>query len=252
MSFILSGVLVSLLILNFQEFGKNQEAQILEAGNSFGNLPVKLSKGLVNSFDLLGSSGKIIFYEKIDSMIYEIGLDGSNKKELTKLPGASEISFSPNSQEFIASIKDASGLGKAYFNLANSQKVNLDKRIKNVAFSPDGKKIVYHFYDDRANEGNISISNPDGSDFINIFKTRSKNMELIWPKNDLIVFNPGTNDDSSSAFSIKPDGKEFRKLSETEYLTYFEEKTKKEITSLGKDYLMFINAKDGKLYSLRL
>ncbi|TSC91141.1 MAG: hypothetical protein G01um10142_80 [Parcubacteria group bacterium Gr01-1014_2] len=260
---VLSGVLASLLFLNFQEFGKNQKAQILETDNKLSNLPVKISKGLVDYFNLNGS-GKVIFYEKLDSMVYEASLDGKSKKELARIPGVSEVIFNPVSLEIIATIRDTDGLGKSYFNLENNQKIKLDQRIRNAAFSPDGANLAYFFYDENYNEGNISISKPDGSDFINIFKTRSKNLKILWPAKDLIVFYPETENSELSAFSIKPDGKEFKRLMESEYLAYSNQKPKEEILkNLGieasnikldllETHLVFINAKDGKLYSLKI
>jgi len=263
LTFVLSGTLISLLVLNFQELGKNQEAQIFETDKNLNNLPVKISKGSINSFDFKSNSNKVLFYEKIDSMVYEAELDGKNKKELARIPGASEVLFSPSGQELIATIKDINGLGKSYINLENNQKVRLDKRIGSIAFSPDGKKIAYLFYDERTGEGNISISSPDGSDFINIFKTRSSNLKLVWPENDAIIFYLESENNEILAFSIKSNGKEFRKLSETKYLIYFGKKPEEILKNLGiealvaklsplKDYLIFINAKDGKLYSLNL
>ena len=264
LTFVLFGVLVSLLVLNFQELNKNQKAQILNTGGSLNNLPIKISKGPVNSFYLKSSSNKIVFYEKIDSMIYEATLDGKNKKEMVRITGASEILFSPNEIELIATIKDKDGIGKTYFNLEKNKKIKLDGRIKSAAFSPDGANLAYFFYDERYDEGNISISKPDGSDFMNIFKTRSKNLKLLWPAKDLIVFYPETENSEILAFSIKPDGKEFRKLPEAEYLIYLNQKPKEEILkNLGieasnikldllESHLVFINAKDGKLYSLKI
>lgn len=258
--FVLGGVLVSLLTLNFQKLGENQKAQVLDTNDDFKNLPIKLSKGSINSFSLQNNSGKIVFYEKLDSMVYEISADGKNKKEIVKIPNASEILFSPSNKELIATLEDNEGLIKIYFNLETNQKIRLDKRIKNAAFSPDGKKLAYHFYD-RIGDGNISVSKPNGSDFINIFKTRNENLKLIWPENDLIVFYPEEN--QSLVFSIKPDGKDFQKLPEAEYSIYFDkpkqeilknmgiEATNIKLSPLG-DYLIFINAKDGKLYSLRI
>lgn len=264
LTFILSGILIILVTLNFQEFGKNEKAQILETDDNLNNLPVRISKGMVSSFDFENSLNKIVFYEKADSMIYEAASDGKNKKELAKIPGASEIVFSPNNKELIATIKETDRFVKYYFNLENNQKVKLDRRIKTVIFSPDGKKIAYHFYDGGAGEGNISVSNPDGSGFINIFKTRSNSIKLLWPENDSIIFYQESENNEILAFSIKPDEKEFRKLPETEYLIYLNQKPKEEILknlgikaleiklSFSKDYLIFINAKDGKLYSLNL
>lgn len=263
LTFVLGGTLITLLVLNFQELEKKQKAQILGIENGSNNLPIKISKGIVNSFDFKGSSNKIIFYEKLDSMVYEIELDGKNKKELARIPGVSEIVFSSNGKEFIATIKNKNELDKTYFNLETNQRIKWDKRVKSVVFSPDNKSLAYFFYNEETEEGNISISKPNGSDFINILKTRNKNLKLLWPENDLIILLPETENNQSLAFSIKPDGKEFQKLLEAETLIYFSEEQQEVLKNLGietsdtklsplKDYLIFINAKDRKLYSLKI
>ena len=72
-------------------------------------------------------------------------------------------------------------------------------------------------------------------------------------------------DDPSLAFSIAPDGKEFQRISEKELNSYLEEGPKEMniLKNLGletinvklsplKDYLIFVNAKDKKLYSLKI
>jgi Tol biopolymer transport system component len=259
---VLIGILISLLALNFQGFRKDQKAQIIETDDNFNNPPLRISKGSVNYFSLKNGANKIIFYEKIDSMVYEADSDGRNKKEVARIPNAYEITYSPAGTELIIVIKEKDGDEKSYFNLETNQKVRLDKRIKNTVFSPDGKNIAYLFYDEKSGEGNISVSKPNGSDFKIIFKTRNDDFKVLWPKNDLIVFYSGKTNKISS-FSIRPDGTEFQKLPESEYFVYSDEKSEEILKELKieaadaklsplKDYLIFVNANDRKLYSLKL
>lgn len=263
--FVLSGALVSLLVLNFQKPGKGQQAQILGAqSNALKNYPVKISRGVVNFFGLKNGSGKVVFYEELDSIVYELDFDGRNKKELARIPDASDFVFSPNGKELVATLSENGSSKKTYFNLENNRKIELDKNIDSVAFSPDGKKLAYHFYDSKNGEGGILISESGGSDFKNIFRTRIKNLNLFWPKSELIIFfSKGEN--NPPVFSITPDGKEFLRMAEEELISYLNQEMKEmdifrelgiEATEIKlsplKDYLIFINAGDGKLYSLGL
>ena len=234
--FVLAGTLISLGFLNFHKIDKNQSAQILLGQyNSPVNLPVKLSKGEVDYFTV-NNRGRVVFYEKLDSMVYETNLDGKNKKLLTKIPNASDIIFSPDGQKLIALVS-----GKKYlFDLLNNQKVELNKKINMTSFSPSSEKIAFY----TPNENSISISNPDGSDSLTILKTRISNLRLLWPEPDLIIFYPEQEISSFSlAFSITPDGKDFKKITQEEINSY---------TEKNRDHSLFINPNDGKLYFLRL
>jgi hypothetical protein len=55
-----------------------------------------------------------------------------------------------------------------------------------VAWSPDSKKIAYLFTDSSGEQNNISIANPDGSGWKNIFKTRLDNLVIEWPTKEKI------------------------------------------------------------------
>lgn len=247
--FLLTGAITTLLFLNLNSSWRKQKAEVLDNYVVPANLPKKISKGLVNFFELNGSN-KVVFYEESDSIVYEANLNGKNKKELARIPNALKIVFSPLGYKLIAVVSEKNTLKNYYFDLKNNKKVELPKDARNLVFSPDSRKIAYYFYDDKAGEGDISIANPDGSGFIIIFKTRIKNPILIWPQNDLIVFYLKEEDNQFLAFSIRPDGKEFQRLSEEEYNFYSKDNSKK-ISHL-KDFLLFLDAKDGKLYSLGL
>lgn len=263
MIFLLTGAAVILLFLNLNSSWKNGQAEILDSRPASANLPKKISRGRVKFFGLTGS--KVIFYEESDFTVYEAGLDGKNKKELARVPDVLKIVFSPSDYEFVAAVSEKNILKSYYFDLKNNKRAELPKDAEDAVFSPDGRKIAYYFYDNEAGEGKISIAHPDGSDSETIFKTRIKNLNLIWPQNDLVVFYPKEKNDQPLAFSIKPDGKEFQKLTKEELILYTgnEIKETKALEELGikiavaklssfKDYLIFLNAEDGKLYSFRI
>lgn len=262
--FFLGGIFFVLLFLNLNSSWKKQGAAVFEPQSVIpADLPKKISRGPVIFFDFKKRSGKAVFYEEIDSTVYEADLDGKNKKELARISDASGILFNPNGKGLIAEIPGKGSLATAYFDLENNRKTELPKNIRSAAFSPSGEKLASYFYDDKTSQGSISIAEPDGSNFKSIFLTRIKDLNLIWPENELIVFYSKSG--SGQTFSITPDGNKFRRLDEKESLYYFNREkeeaailqemgiaaTKTKLSPLN-DYLIFINAGDGKLYSLRL
>jgi len=261
---LLTGAVIVLLFFNFSSSWKIERAEILDNYPAPANLPKKISRGAVIFFELEGSN-KVLFYEKSDSTIYEADLNGKNKKELVRIPGILKMAFSPIGYELIAAVSEKNTLKNYYFDLKNSKRTELPKEVEDPIFSPDSRKIAYYSYNNGTGEGGISTAAPDGSDSKTIFRTRIKNPILIWPQNDLIVFYLKEGVGQSSAFSIRPDGGEFQRLTEEELFFYTNqeiEKTRiiKELgiktniakLSLLKDYLIFINAEDGKLYSFGL
>jgi len=50
-----------------------------------------------------------------------------------------------------------------------------------ITWSPSRDKIAYQFYNSQTGDNNISISNPDGSDWTIVFQTRMKDLIVEWP-----------------------------------------------------------------------
>lgn len=261
----LSAILITLAILNFLNLnGQTSRRAQLNGGAILPDYyPKKLSRSSVKFFILKASGDRVVFYEELESAVYETDYRGGPRKELAKIPGVYDLVFSPEGGRLIATIIEGGGFRKLYFDLAKNEKTKMNPNVKNLAFSPDGTKIAYHFYDPAAGEGNISISNPDGSVFKNIFKTRIKNLQIIWAeKNTIVLYSaeaPGL------AFSIAPNGNDFKRLNESELSLELADGIKE--TQLLKDigietaeaklsllgnYLIYINASDGGLYSLKI
>ncbi|MBI4117387.1 MAG: hypothetical protein HY451_01760, partial [Parcubacteria group bacterium] len=119
--FLLIGTAIILLFLNLNPSWRKQQAEILDYSPEPTNLPKKISRGTVNFFELNGS-GKVIFYEEGDSIVYEADLSGKNKKELVRIPGALKIVFSSSGRELIAATSEKNVLKNYYFDLKNNKK----------------------------------------------------------------------------------------------------------------------------------
>ncbi len=253
--FVLSGVMVSLLVLNFQKLEKDQRSKLNIKSDALKNLPVKISRGPVDFLNLKDGSDRVLYYEETDSIIYEVGFDAKNKRELARISNVLKMSFSPNGEELIAAVSEKGILKNFYFNLRENRRVELPKNAENIVFSADGQRVVYYTYDKESDWVNILTANPIGIDPITIFKTRIKDLKLAWSETNLIILYPIR--DPSAAFSITPDGKEFQKIpekdsGETSILKNLGLETTNLKLSPLKDYLIFVNTKDKKLYSLKI
>lgn len=250
--FVLTGMVLVLLFLNFQKADRSgQRAEVLDALSEHDLFPVRLSRSEVSFFTVGKTSNKTVFYESLDSIVYEADLDGGNKKELARIPGAKEIVFSPDGRKMVASVSERGELKKYHFDLIENKRTILDPRTKAAAFSPDGSRIAYYLYDIDSGESSVQIAGP-GNQELNVFKTRVKEPDLSWPEDDMIVF---------SNFAIDPDGGGFRVLEQTnspsksgamEILEKLGIETSAVQTSALSDYLVYLNAKDKRLYSLKL
>lgn len=257
--FVLTGMVFVLLFLNFRGVGRSeQKAEILDSSwPDLGHFPAKLSKSGVAFFNLDKSSNKVVFYEELDSIVYETVIDGKNKKEISRIPGIKEIVFSPDGRQIIASVSERGELKKYYFNLIENKRVALDPKTKTAAFSPDGSKIAYHIYDDDSGEGSISVAEPGDPKLALIFKTRIRDLDLAWPEENIIVIEQK---ETGASFALKPGGNALEKLDAakpagSEEISILEnlgiEASTTEVNLLG-NYIVYLNAKDRRLYSLKI
>ena len=145
---------------------------------------------------------KILYFEKGTGKILASDFSGQSSGTVSGqiLNGFSNALWSKNGEQAIINEQ----LNKHYYNLKNGKLSELNRNIKDIAWSKDGKNIAYLFFESEKGEGNISIANPDGASFKNVFQTRIGSLRISWPKENLISFyNPTGPDNSLFLFDIE-------------------------------------------------
>ncbi len=132
----------------------------------------------------LGTDGKTVkYYSRSSGNVFESDFDGAGLKKISSvnLTNILKALWSPDKEKVIGIFSENNQVKKYYYNYTNNQSATLNARIGYVAWSPDSKKIAYQFADASGEQTNISVANPDGSDWKNIFKTRLDNLIVEWP-----------------------------------------------------------------------
>ncbi len=104
---------------------------------------------------------------------------------------------------------DFSGLNSGF--VKTKDKSSLNPNISGTVLSRNQQKIVYLYFDKNADEGQISIANPDGSVFKNILPTRARQLKFDWVNDQQISFyNPAGED--RSLFLLNIENKQLEKI----------------------------------------
>lgn len=134
---------------------------------------------------------KVKYYAKDNGNVYESRFNGTGLTRTSNavLPGLLKVLWSPDKTQVISIFKDAQvGVRKVYYSYATGASKPLNASIQFVGWSQKGNKIAYQFFDETRNVNSISIADPDGSNFKNIFPTRLRDLIIEWPKADVIAF----------------------------------------------------------------
>jgi len=132
----------------------------------------------------IGGTGKTVkYFSRTSGNVFESDFDGSGIKKLSSvnLSNLIKVIWSPDKDKVVGIFSEKEAIKKYFYDYVNNQSAVLSEKISYVAWSPDSKKIAYHFIDSSSEQNNISISNPDGTDWKNIFKTRLDNVIVEWP-----------------------------------------------------------------------
>jgi len=208
-------ILIAILsLLNLSKGTQLQKAQIytaqknLEQEEKFYTHPIRLTSREVISFELTADGKEIMFFDGSSDSILKTNYQATYIKPLYNLEsrGINNIIWSPLKS---ASINYFNSGAKKYINHITDQVKELDQNIKGVVFSKDGRKIAYHYFASLSN-GNISISNPDGSDFKTLIKTRISDIKIQWPSENIISFYNLS--EPSNLFSLNISNQELTKL----------------------------------------
>ncbi|MFZ5559575.1 MAG: TolB family protein [Patescibacteria group bacterium] len=219
-------VLVGLLVYKFiikkpsgpegKELGQQGEegAQPEEEITPQPELKIKsISQQAVYSPTLTSDKNQIIYYLRSNGNVWKSNFDGSNLSQVSSnaLENLIKVLWSPNKDKVITIFQDSLGtVSKYLYDHTTNKALPLSKYIEYVVWSPDGKKIAYHYYNEFTDDNTISTANPDGSNYSIILKTRMKDLLLYWPKGTEIFFQEKPSGlVTSSLYSLNPLSKSF-------------------------------------------
>lgn len=164
------------------------------------------------------------YYSAANGNVFQSSLNGGNATRLSAdvLDGLWLALWSPIDKTKAINFFDQNGQEWKYLYDFSAKKSSLlDAKIGSVAWSPAENKIVYQYYDSQSGLNNISIANPDGSEWKNIFQTRIKDLIVEWPATGWISLRSKPSGLAQSVvYALDAAGQNFQKLiSETYGLT---------------------------------
>lgn len=174
--------------------------------------------------------------------IRALDLERLASEDVRSLPKTSNILWSPDKTSLIYSSINSAGVSRAaHLDLGTGLTSLLHPSIRSISFSPSGEKIAYHFFDEETGEGNISISEPDGENFVVIAKTRLPSIKISWPQANIISFYTQTSaDEITDLFLLNTDTRQLKKVLESK-------KGLDALWSPGGRYLLYSSFEDGRL-----
>ncbi|MCX6763628.1 MAG: hypothetical protein NTZ97_02750 [Candidatus Moranbacteria bacterium] len=133
---------------------------------------------------------KTIKYYTPNGKTYEIDLDGINKKTLSDkdLPGLSGIFWSPDRTKVISQFSGAGKNTFFYYDYAEKTGVPLKNNIDTVVWQNDAK-ILYKYYDPVSKKRDISVADPDGSNWSKVTDVEFRDIAIApIPQTGLLSF----------------------------------------------------------------
>jgi len=137
----------------------------------------------------IGVDGKTVkYFSQATGQLFESAFDGTNLNKISSvtLSGMIKALWSPDKEKVIGIFSDNNQIKKYFYNYTNSQSSLLNNNIGYIAWSPDSKKIAYQFTSASSEQSVISIADPDGSNWKDIFKTRLADLIVEWPTKEKI------------------------------------------------------------------
>lgn len=151
---------------------------------------------------------RVAYYERNTGRTLEVGLDGKSEKVLSssRLPNFLFSLWSPLKKEVVSAFAGPGGRTLfSYYDFVSERSAPLASGIRAVAFAPSGKQIVYH-HDEGNGEYGIYVAGPSGAVPKKITTTRIAELDLRWPREDLVVFSPAGEGDASNLFGLSLNG----------------------------------------------
>jgi len=191
--------------LDLQKGSILDKFQIKDLGVEDSKL-IKLSdKRAVSITDSL-LKDNIIYYEKSTGKVFEINPATKEERVVSEsiLNNFIKAVWSPVTREVVGIFSDRGELRFRYYNHESKETFNLDTDIKSITFSPDGKNIAYFKKVD--NLGLIYIAKPNGDSPEKLITTRLDNIEVSWPKEDMLALRVRGQNHNYTIYTLSVEG----------------------------------------------
>lgn len=219
---IIVGVLVVYNLFFKEETSPPQGTNL--PSNGGGELPTKkiipLTDEAIIGPTLTADGQNIKYYLKENGHVYQVSLDGSKTRQisLTPLKNLIKAVWSPRGDKVITIFRDDEGVVTKYLYDYNIKQATLyDRYIQYIAWSPQGDKIAYHYFNEFLETNNISLANPNGSNWQNIFNTRMEDLIVNWAPNKISLHQRPSGLVANNLYILNPGTGDFHKIIDKEY-----------------------------------
>ncbi len=175
-----------------------------------------ISQEAVYSPTITNDKTQVTYYLRSNGTIWQSNFDGSNLSQTSNnaLENLAGVLWSGEKNKTIIIFQDGIGnITKYFYDLSNNKAGLLNKNIQDITWSFDGKKIAYQYYNEATKDNTITVSNPDGSNYSMILKTRLKNLLINWPKGTEIYLQDRPSGIApSSLYSLNPNTKSLSEI----------------------------------------
>lgn len=152
-----------------------------------------LSDRPVIGITLNKTGDRVVYYDRETGQVFRISFDGKIWERVSDIENDNiqSVQWSLYGSKSIVKNQRGETIDNYIYDSQNGQIYDLDDKIGSIVFSPDGRRILYHFWDSY-NKSNIAIANYDGSNWEELFKSSMTGLKLYWPKLDTVAFlSPG-------------------------------------------------------------
>lgn len=165
----------------------------------------------------LSSDGKKVMYYSVDTgNVYESNFDGSEliRTSSDYLSDLIEAKWSSDKEKVITTLVDGKGtVAKFLYDYYSKKSTSFNKFIREIAWSPNGEKIIYQYLNDYTDENKLSIADPTNTAWTNVFETRLRDLVLEWPRDDIISLRTRPSGLATSLlYTLNPATKELKKV----------------------------------------
>ncbi len=184
-------------------------------GNSIDLKPKPISQEKAFALTIGQDQQTIKYYTQPNGHVFQSSFDGSGLSEISSvdLKSLKEILWSPDKKKVVSVSGQPAALKKSIFNYQTRRVFPLNENIKSIAWSPDSQKIAYQYQSADGLSSSVSVADPDGSRWRDIFPTRLEDLIVQWPSPDKIsIRSVPSSKIAGFLFTIDPDSQNFNKI----------------------------------------